>query len=427
MSQTALNGAGSLVKLKFKANNTLGQGIFGLSNFLYNTTAVTSLKNDTVNTIDVTPPTAKITYSQNPIRKGDSLLITVKFNEKMADTPVPQLNLTGQNTLTNTNFTKVNDTTYTYWWVVEKGNGTVNVNLATGKDLGGNLIVATPTLNPNFTVLPTVFGDIDTNKLVQAYDAALALQYSVGLNPLPTMDPLPWSNWRLAVANVDTVGNVSANDASLILQHSAKLITTFPADAKKRGGDAPVANVSVTQEGNQLVFRTTGTLYAFNVFMKDHFNVLGQPEVKDKNAMVASNMNTTTYNVGLASTTPFAENEPFLIIPILSNDNLKGTMDIVANTQEKALVYGATASLISVNKEMVTVYPNPTKDVVTISNAQGKTVRIIDVQGKEVYNALVTTAKTEVSLKALGAKGMYLLHILDANNESIQTKQIILE
>ena len=323
MSQTALSGAGSLVKLKFKANNTLGQGIFGLSNFLYNTTAISSLKNDTVNTIDVTPPTAKITYSQNPVRKGDSLLITVKFNEKMADAPVPQLNLTGQNTLTNTNLTKVNDTTYTYWWVVEKGNGTVNVNLATGKDVGGNVIVATPKQNPSFTVLPTMFGDIDTNKLVQAYDAALALQYSVGLNPLPTMDPLPWSNWRLAVANVDTVGNVSANDAALILQHSAKLIATFPADAKKRGADAPVANVTVTQEGNQLVFRTTGTLYAFNVFMKDHFNVLGQPEVKDKNAMVASNITTTTYNVGLASTTPFTENEPFLIIPILSNDNLQ--------------------------------------------------------------------------------------------------------
>jgi len=427
MSQTALSGAGSLVKLKFKANNTLGQGIFGLSNFLYNTTAVTSLKNDTVNTIDGIPPTAKITYSQNPVRKGDSLLITVKFNEKMAVSPVPQLNLTGQNTLANTNLTKVNDTTYTYWWVVEKGNGVVNVNLATGKDLGGNVIVATPTQNPSFTVLPTVFGDIDTNKLVQAYDAALALQYSVGLNPLPTMDPLPWSNWRLAVANVDTVGNVTANDASLILQYSAKLISTFPADAKKRGGDAPVANVTVTQEGNQLVFRATGTLYAFNVFMKDQFNLLGQPEVKDKNVMVASNINTTTYNVGLASTTPFAENEPFLTIPILTNDKLQGTMDVVANTQEKALSYGAAASLNSINKEVLTVYPNPTKDIVTISNAQGKNLRIVDIQGKIVYNALISSAKTEISLKNIGTKGMYVLHLLDANNELVQTKQIVLE
>jgi hypothetical protein len=427
MSQTALSGAGSLVKLKFKANNTLGQGIFGLSNFLYNTITVTSLKSDTVNTIDVTPPTAKITYSQNPVRKGDSLLITVKFNEKMADAPVPQLNLTGQNTLANTNLTKVNDTTYTYWWVVEKGNGAVNVTLASGKDLGGNVIVATPTLNPSFTVLPTVFGDIDTNKLVQAYDAALALQYSVGLNPLPTMDPLPWSNWRLAVANVDTVGNVTANDASLILQHSAKLISTFPADAKKRGGDAPTANVTVTQEGNKLVFRASGTLYAFNVFMKDNFNVFGQPDVKDKSAMVASNLNTSTYNVGLASTKPFIENEPFLVIPILTNDNVQGTMDIVANTEEKSLSYGKAAGIASINKEAVIVYPNPTKDVVTINNAQGKTLRIVDVQGKEVYNQKVSSSSMEVSMKAIGTRGEYIFQLINENNSIESTQKIILQ
>jgi hypothetical protein len=427
MSQTALSGAGSLVKLKFKSNNTLGQGIFGLSNFLYNTTAISSLKSDTVTTIDGVPPTAKLTYSQNPARKGDSLLITVKFSEKMAVSPVPQLNLSGQNTLANSNLTKINDTTYTYWWVVEKGNGAVNVNLATGKDLAGNEIVATPTQNPSFTVLPTLFGDIDTNKSVQAYDAALALQYSVGLNPLPTMDPLPWSNWRLAVANVDTVGNVTANDAALILQYSAKLISTFPADAKKRGGDAPTADVTVSKEGNQLVFRTTGTLYGFNLYFKDNFNAFGQPEVSDKNAIVASNINATTYNVGLATTTPFTVNEPFLTIPILTNTEVTGTMDIVANTQEKSLAYGGALSTLELNKEMLIVYPNPTKDIVTIKNALGNTLRILNVEGKEVYNQKVTGNTLDVSLKTLGAKGMYILHIQDANNVSIQSKQIILE
>ena len=426
MAQTALNGAGSLVKLTFKANKTLGPGIFSLSNFLYNTTAVTSLKSDTVNTLDVTPPSARIHYSQNPVRKGDSLLITVKYSEKMAVTPIPQFNLSGQNTLANSNLTKVNDTTYTYWWVVEKGNGAVQVTLPTGKDLAGNNVIATPSQNASFTVLPTLFGDIDTNKLVQAYDAALALQYSVGLNPLPTMDALPWSNWRIVVANVDTVGNVTANDASLILQHSAKLITTFPADAKKRV-DAPIANITVTQEANQLVFRATGTLYAFNVFMKDNFNAFGQPEVKDKNAMVATNISATTYNVGLASTTPFAENEPFLVIPIITNENVQGTMDIVANTQEKALAYGTAASISIHQNDALVVYPNPTKDVVTIHNAQGKTVKIVDVQGKEVYNAILSTAKTEISLKAFGKAGVYVLHVVDANNESVQTKQIVLE
>ncbi len=425
ISTSALQGAGSLLKLKFKANQKVGQGIFGLSQFMYNNTDITSLKKDTVLTLDVTPPSATISLSQNPVRKGDSLLITVKFSETMTDKPAPQVNLAGANTLANTSLTKVDETTYTYWWVVEKGNGAVNVEITSAQDLAGNNL-SKANSNTTFTVLPTLFGDIDTNKFIRAYDAALALQYSVGLNPLPTIDPLPWSNWRIAVANVDTVGSITANDAALIVKHSIGKITSFPADAKKRG-DAPLANITVTQEANQLVFRATGTLYAFNVFMKDNFNAFGQPEVNDKNAMIATNITSTTYNVGLASTTPFTENEPFLVIPILTNENIQGNMNIVANAQEKALAYGTAASVATVQNDAMVVYPNPTKDVVTINNAQGKTLKIVDVQGKEVYNAVLPNAKTEISLKALGARGMYVLHILDANNLPVQTKQIVLE
>ena len=54
-------------------------------------------------------------------------------------------------------------------------------------------------------------------------------------------------------------------------------------------------------------------------------------------------------------------------------------------------------------------------------------MKIVDVQGKEVYNAILPTAKTEISLKAFGKAGVYVLHVVDANNESVQTKQIVLE
>ena len=51
-------------------------------------------------------------------------------------------------------------------------------------------------------------GDVDANFMVQAYDAALTLQYSVGKDPLPQLDPLPWDNWRLQAANVDGVQGI---------------------------------------------------------------------------------------------------------------------------------------------------------------------------------------------------------------------------
>jgi hypothetical protein len=51
----------------------------------------------------------------------------------------------------------------------------------------------------------------------------------------------------------------------------------------------------------------------------------------------------------------------------------------------------------------------------------------LDLQGKEVYNTLATSAKTEISLKSIGAKGMYILHIVDEKGVSIENKKIVLE
>ena len=427
MSQSALSGAGSLMKIKFKANKTIGQGIFALSNFIYNTTAISDLKSDTVTTIDVTPPTAKLAYSQNPVRKGDSLLITVNFSEKMAVSPISQISLSGENTLLNSNLTKVNDTTYTYWWIVEKGNGLVNVSLASGTDISGNIITSMPTLNPTFTVIKPVFGDVDTNNLIQAYDAALTLQYSVGLNPLPTMDPLPWSNWRIAVANVDTLGGVTANDASLILQYSAKLISTFPADSKKRGGSAPVANVTVSQEGDKLIFKTTGELFGLNIFMKDNFELFGAPDVLDKNMIVATNINESTYNVGLASTTATPENVPFLVIPLKNNSQFNGTIEVVSNTETNLVSLGSAAGVISLNTTSFKVFPNPTSDLLTISNALGNNARVIDVAGKTIFTTAIPSVNYQISMKSFAGKGVYFVQILGENERLLDVKKVVVE
>jgi hypothetical protein len=46
---------------------------------------------------------------------------------------------------------------------------------------------------------------------------------------------------------------------------------------------------------------------------------------------------------------------------------------------------------------------------------------------RSLYNALTTSAKTEISLKSIGAKGMYILHIEDEKGISIENKKIVLE
>jgi hypothetical protein len=58
------------------------------------------------------------------------------------------------------------------------------------------------------------------------------LQYFVGFNPPGA--PLPWTGWQLICADVDGNGAVEAFDASLIQQYSVGLINAFPVEVPGR-------------------------------------------------------------------------------------------------------------------------------------------------------------------------------------------------
>ena len=112
----------------------------------------TSSSGSTSFVIDTTAPTASISYSSNNVKSGTSEVITATFSRAMADSPIPQIAISGANTVTATNMTKVDTTHYTYTYTVGAGDGTATVALSAGTDLAGNLITATPTSGATFTV-----------------------------------------------------------------------------------------------------------------------------------------------------------------------------------------------------------------------------------------------------------------------------------
>ncbi|MCF7919156.1 MAG: hypothetical protein K9N06_04520 [Candidatus Cloacimonetes bacterium] len=72
------------------------------------------------------------------------------------------------------------------------------------------------------------YGDIDNNGFVESYDAAIILQYFVGIDPIAA--PLPWEEWRLQRADVDGNGFAEAYDASLIQRFVVGMIDHFPVE-----------------------------------------------------------------------------------------------------------------------------------------------------------------------------------------------------
>ena len=117
--------------------------------------------------------------------------------------------------------------------------------------------------------------------------------------------------------------------------------------------------------------------------------------------------------------------------------------DTITFTKYDTIKIFDTVSILKFNLKLTTgikenqvtqlaVYPNPTSDVLIIETTdltalQGYRISLVDLAGKEIQNIPFTAVKTELDVKKTLAKGMYVLHILDANNVRIQTTQIVIE
>jgi len=143
--------------------------------------------------VDITPPTAAITYSMvGPYKAGTTITITVTFDEPVVVSPVPQLSISGANNVTNTNMTKVSTTEYTYTHTVGTGNGGATVALATAQDAEGNVVTAAPTsgatfevdntapIVPTFTPSTTDWTNQDITVTINYPEDSTIRQYKVG-------------------------------------------------------------------------------------------------------------------------------------------------------------------------------------------------------------------------------------------------------
>lgn len=411
MTASPLQGAGNIAKLEFNTIN-VGTAPLTISNFLYNNTSVTA-ENGTVIIQDITPPTAAITYSDadGNVRYGEDLIITATFSEPMANSPVPQIILSGANTLAAANMTKVSETVYTYTHSVALGNGAVTVSLATGTDTHGNVVTSAPTSGNTFTVIPITYGDVDDNKFIRAYDAALTLQYSVGLNPLPLIDPLPWEAWRIVTANVDGVGSITAYDASLILQYSAGIITVFPAGSKKSGKES--AEIEVAVEKGFALFRSKGDLYGLNISVAKGFNNLGQPQILNSNMISAANISETNYTIGLATAYPPKNGDVFMKIPITGSTNSDVTFNLISNTDNVAITVSLATDIPEIKENTLSMFPNPVTNQLTINSInRNAKVSIYDLAGKLLICKTAKSTTEIIDVSSLSS-GTYTVTVTD--------------
>ncbi len=270
--------------------------------------------------------------------------------------------------------------------------GTTSIDLS-------NCLVNSDTIglidNGLITVYPA-YGDADSNSAIQAYDAALILQYSVGLDPLPEMDPLPWEEWRKISANVDRQGTVTAYDASLILQFAVNLINEFPAEQAEMDTQLNT-DIYVAVEENNLVFRASGELFGLNVNIDNSAHILEYPDIPASGMISAINITETIYSIGLATPYPPDENEIIMKIPLHAITDSVLTIDLLLNGMSKQTTISIPTKASVYVSETINFYPNPVQTVLYFRNAHFNTsYAIYDLQGRKLLNGLLINSQINV-------------------------------
>ena len=426
MNSSPLAGAGDILKLQFnslKADTT----VILISNAFLNSIPLQNLTNGTVIIMNAMPPTAVITYSDTMNRFADTLLITASFSEDMDNANPVKLSLSGATTLVNADMTRHSNRVYIYSYQIPKAEGDVTVRLSNGTDMWGNEIVAVPTSGDSFNIVRFFPGDVDDDGTILAYDAALALQYSVGLDPLPSMDPLPWENWRDSTANVDGVGGITANDAGMILQYSAGIITSFSGETVK---SVLFADVTVNVVDDDIMFYSHGELLGLNISTNDEHEILGIPVILNENFMSAFNNYGSTYNVGLCTAYSPEGGTAIMKIPFKNSGSV--TIKMIVNTTEKIISVNQTTGLREFENSDISVYPNPARDRIFINTGKycrldGTRLRIMNQLGASVFKTSITEARYEINSSEWSGPGLYYLQVFDNKGNTMVTRKIVLQ
>ena len=313
-------------------------------------------------------------------------------------------------------------------------------------------------LKSNVVSIDTLFGDVDFNASVQAYDAGLILQNAVGFIDLDEAQQLS--------GNVSGDASLTALDASVILQYVVHLIDELPHDTSDGGhllatGEfgihdqifAPGQVIEVPIHFNEAsnVYSIEG-LVEYNPADITYKNVVWQQPFNNfmKELVIESN---GVIKFALAGASAIAENGLVAKLQFTSNDEISmentevSLLDLRVNEQPVIkLASTATLSRSLSTDERIGVpdefalkqnYPNPfnpvTRILYDIPEASNVTITIYNLLGNQVktlvsgyqepgYKTILWNATNERGAPV--SAGMYLYSIKAGDFH--QTKKMLL-
>jgi hypothetical protein len=107
--------------------------------------------------------------------------------------------------------------------------------------------------------------------------------------------------------------------------------------------------------------------------------------------------------------------------------------DTLLTTVTDTLVINTTLSLPAPNNEnTILIYPNPASDHITIDNGNylamaGYSIKIENNAGQQVFQSAINQQQFYVDLSTWSGNGLYFVHLIDPQNNTVTVRKIVLQ
>jgi hypothetical protein len=107
--------------------------------------------------------------------------------------------------------------------------------------------------------------------------------------------------------------------------------------------------------------------------------------------------------------------------------------DTLLTTVTDTLIINTTLSLPAPNNEnTILIYPNPASDHITIDNGNfaamaGYSIKIENNAGQQVFQSAINQAQFYMDLSTWTGNGLYFVHLIDPQNNTVTVRKIVLQ
>jgi predicted outer membrane repeat protein len=273
------------------------------------------------------------------------------------------------------------------------------------------------------------YGDISDNGVVDSYDAALVLMYVVGLDPLPQLDPLPWSDWRLERADVNLSGDIGAIDAAYILQYIVGIISELPVVNAMR---LSAGEITISHDAEYIYLNSLNAIFSLEYDTNAENLIVDLPETINDDCLYSYNEN----KFALISAAGISGNIIKLPYQVEDQGAWNVHFQIVDNGNSYDLKYLSEDNITELDR-IISIYPNPfnpeTRITFNLPESEHVNISVYNLKGQLVKiltdeilpsgnNTLIWDGRNATGRKV--SSGIYLLRV--KSNNDIVSKKIML-